>query len=501
VLPDSSPFDKPPSSRPSELSLRRFPINSSGARFARRLALLSVVAWVGPGFSTLAPSTASAELTHPPLLKNASSRPGTVEITITAAVARVILKPGVTTEVFAYNGITPGPTLEVFEGDRVIVHFRNDLPEPTTVHWHGIHLPASQDGSPFDPVPAGGRRDYVFTIPKGSAGTYWYHPHLHHRTGYQVAKGLVGALIVRASDDPLPKSVAERLLILTDQRFQADGSIDLPDAHSMQGRIDSENGREGDVLFVNGQVMPTLSIKPGEVQRWRVINASAARVFRLHIPGQTFLHIGSDGGLFERPVEMGELVIANSERVELLVRGSGKPGTRTTLQTLPYDRYVPQTRPQDWNVPRDLLTLQVTRDAPVAPVTLPQTLRRIPPLDTSRATVRRVVSFGQGMINNRHFDFARVDFTTKLGTTEIWKIENLVGMDHPFHLHGFQFQLLDRNGKPEPFLSWKDAVNVPKHETVRLVVRFDDFPGKWMFHCHILNHEDQGMMGILEVKR
>jgi FtsP/CotA-like multicopper oxidase with cupredoxin domain len=98
-------------------------------------------------------------------------------------------------------------------------------------------------------------------------------------------------------------------------------------------------------------------------------------------------------------------------------------------------------------------------------------------------------------------DLARVDVTTKLGATEIWQVENLVGMDHPFHLHGFQFQVIERNGRPELFRSWKDAVNVPKHETVRFVVRFDDFPGKWMFHCHILNHEDQGMMGVLEVKR
>jgi FtsP/CotA-like multicopper oxidase with cupredoxin domain len=95
----------------------------------------------------------------------------------------------------------------------------------------------------------------------------------------------------------------------------------------------------------------------------------------------------------------------------------------------------------------------------------------------------------------------RVDFTARLGTTEIWKVENIVGMDHPFHLHGFQFQVIERNGKPELYRSWKDAVNIPRHQTVRLVVRFDDFPGKWMFHCHILSHEDQGMMGILEVKR
>jgi bilirubin oxidase len=463
----------------------------------RRVALASTVAWIGsvPGIP------AAVEFSAPPRLKNISTRPGTVEVSLTAAPARLTLKPGVSTDAFAYNGTSPGPTLELTEGDRVIVHFRNDLPEPTTVHWHGIHLPVSQDGSPFDPVPAGGQRDYTFTIPKGTAGTYWYHPHLHHKTGYQIAKGLVGAIIVRAPDDPLPKTLTERLLILTDQRFRPDGSIDLPEPHSMEGRIDNENGREGDVLFVNGQVMPILSIKPNEIQRWRIINASAARVYRLSIPKQSFQHIGSDGGLFEKPVEMSDIVVANAERVELLVRGSGTPGTRTTLQSLPYDRYVPQTRPKDWNRARDLLTIQVTNDAPVAPVSIPLTLRPIPALDTSRVTVRRVVSFGQGMINNRHFDFARVDFTSKLGATEIWKVENLVGMDHPFHMHGFQFQVIERNGKPEPFPSWKDVVNVRRQESVRFVVRFDDFPGKWMFHCHILNHEDQGMMGILEVKR
>ena len=461
--------------------------------------MMSIVAWTGTQSTAVAPS--ATDFSHPPVLKNASSHPGVVEVSLTAAPARLTLKPGVSTDVFAYNGSSPGPTLELTEGDRVIIHFQNHLPEPTTIHWHGIHLPASQDGSPFDPVAAGGKRDYTFTIPKGSAGTYWYHPHLHHRTGYQIAKGLVGAIIVRAPDDPLPKTLSERLLILTDQRFRPDGSIDLPEPQSMQHRIDFENGREGDVLFVNGQTLPRLLIKPNEVQRWRVINASAARVYRLSIPKQTFLHVGSDGGLFEKPVEVSEIIVANAERVELLVRGSGAPGTLTTLQSLPYDRYIPQTRPKDWNRARDLLAIQVTRDAPVAPMSIPTTLRRVPLLDTSRVAAKRVVTFSQGMINNRHFDMARVDYTAKLGTTEIWKVENLVGMDHPFHMHGFQFQVIERNGKPEPFNSWKDVVNVRRQETVRFVVRFDDFPGKWMFHCHILNHEDQGMMGILEVKR
>lgn len=470
-------------------------------RLVRRAALVTAATLGGLHADPFPSTGAVAELTHPPVLQNASRVPGTVEVTLTAAPARLTLRPGVTTDVFAYNGRTPGPTLEVNEGDRVVVHYRNSLPEESTIHWHGIHLPANQDGSPLDPVAAGGQRDYVFTIPRGTAGTYWYHPHLHHGTGYQIAMGLIGAIIVRAPDDPLPSSLHEKLLILADNRFRTDGSIDLPDMQSPQGRIDNENGREGDVMFVTGQVMPTISIRKGEVQRWRVINASASRVYRLAIRGQTFLQVGTDGGLFERPIELREIVIANSERVELLVRGAGAAGSRTKLQSLPYDRYVPQTRPKDWQETRDLLTLEVSRETPAAPMTVPASLRRIPALDTTRASARQVISFSQGLINNRQMDMNRVDLTTRLGATEIWQVENLVGMDHPFHLHGFQFQIIERNGKPEPYRSWKDAVNVPKHETVRFVVRFDDFPGKWMFHCHILNHEDQGMMGILEVRR
>jgi FtsP/CotA-like multicopper oxidase with cupredoxin domain len=439
-------------------------------------------------------------LTNPPVLENLSTVPGVVEVKLTAAPARVSLLPGKMTDVFAYNDQTPGPTLDVHEGDRVIVHFTNDLPEPTTVHWHGIHLPASQDGSPFDPVAPGKGRDYVFTIPRGTAGTYWYHPHLHMRTGYQLAKGLFGAIIVRAADDPLPASLPEKLLILSDQRFRSDGSIDFPDPRSSQGRVDDENGREGNVFFVNGQAMAYLAIRPGEVQRWRVINASASRVYRLAIPGRTMLHVGNDGGLFERPREVPEIVVANAERVELLVRGVGLPGGINSLITLPYDRYIPQTRPKNWNASHDLLQIVLGTGQPVAPVSLPTSLRPIPPVDTTLASATRVISLSQGLINGKMMDMDRVDLSSRIGATEIWQVENLVGMDHPFHLHGFQFQVLERNGVPEPYRSWKDVVNVPKHQTVRFVVRYTDFPGKWMFHCHILNHEDHGMMGILELK-
>jgi FtsP/CotA-like multicopper oxidase with cupredoxin domain len=446
------------------------------------------------------PAAQSAEtLTVPPVLEDRSAEPDTVEVTLTAGPIRLSLVPGVETDAFAYNGMVPGPTLEVREGDRLVVHVRNELPEPTTVHWHGLHIPFHADGSPFHPIPPGGQADFEFTIPPGTAGTYWYHPHPHHLTRDQVAKGLFGAIVVRALDDPLPP-LAEKLLILADNRFLVDGSVDLPPVQSPQGRVDFENGREGHLLFVNGQIVPTIAIRSGEVQRWRVINASAARVYRLAIPGHRLLHVGSDGGLFEHPVETDEVLVSSSDRVELLVRGTGAPGDEAVLQDLPYDRYIPQTRPADWERTRDLLRLEYTRDPPSQPVALPAALRPVAALDTALATTRRVLTLTQGFINGKAMDMARVDQTASLGATEIWQIENLVGMDHPFHLHGFRFQVLDRNGVPVAPLRWEDTVNVPRHETVRIIVRFDDHPGKWMFHCHILDHETHGMMGILEVR-
>jgi bilirubin oxidase len=269
---------------------------------------------------------------------------------------------------------------------------------------------------------------------------------------------------------------------------------------SPAGQTDAENGREGDVLFVNGQVNPEISIRSGEVQRWRIINSSASRVYRIAIRGQTMLHVGSDGGLFEHPVEVKELVIANAERVEVLVRGTGAPSSSTEVEALPYDRYVPQTRPRDWNVTRKLATLRYTGEVARPMVDIPRTLRHVPALDSADASVTRVVVLSQGLINGKAMDMSRIDFSARLDATEIWDIENIVGMDHPFHLHGFQFQVLSRNGVAEPFRSWKDMVNVPKHETARIIVRYANYPGKWMFHCHILDHEDHGMMGILEVK-
>ena len=163
-------------------------------------------------------------------------------------------------------------------------------------------------------------------------------------------------------------------------------------------------------------------------------------------------------------------------------------------------RYVPQTRPKDWDRARDLVRVQYAGDAPVPTPALPTHLRVVPPLDTLAASATRLMVLSQGMINGRLMDPTRDDVTAETGATEIWEVENLVGMDHPFHLHGFQFQLLDVNGEPVAYRSWKDTVNVPRHGSARFIVRYDARPGRWMFHCHILDHEDHGMMGVLRIR-
>jgi bilirubin oxidase len=425
---------------------------------------------------------------------NRSPLPNTVEVDLTAEPARLSLIPGKVHTFFAFNGRVPGPTLEVREGDRVIVHFHNHLGEPTTVHWHGLPVPVEADGNPMEPIASGGSYDYIFTLPPGTAGTYWYHPHPHHQAGRQVSRGLLGAIIVRAAEDPLPASIPEKLLILTDARVTSYGAIVFPN-----DAID-EQGWEGNVVFVNGTPQPTLLLRPGEVQRWRVINASVARYYRLALQGHTFLHVGSDGGLFERPVPRDEILLAPSERVELLVRGTGAPGSRSLLQSLPYDRYPPYSRPASWDRTLDLLTVQYTPDPPIAPPTIPDVLRPVPALDPAQATTTRQLILEHARINHRLFDPNRVDISAWLNDTEIWSIENRDQMDHPFHLHGFSFQVLDRSGVPEPFPAWEDTVNVPRGQSLRFIVQYRDHPGKRMFHCHIMDHEDYGMMGILEVR-
>ena len=452
----------------------------------------------------------------PVIAKNLSSKPRTVEIDLEASTTRLKILNNKSTEVFAYNSTIPGPTIEAYEGDHLIIHFKNNLQEPTTVHWHGLHIPSDQDGNPMSPVLSGQKRDYIFDIPFGTAGTYWYHPHTEGLTASQVAKGLYGGFVVRSASDPIPSSIKENIILLSDNRFDVNGEIEA------NTKLDQMNGREGNIIFVNGQTQPELIVISGEVRRLRIINASSARYYLLNIPKHNLILIGTDGGLIESPVVQKEILLAPGERIEVLVRFNGKPDDKTDLRSLSYDRGIMAEAPASMggmtSMPTNqemkmtqtttkaitLLRFQYARTAVVSSGAIPSSFRQIPATSIQGAE-KRSFTFSENMesldfrINGKKYDSTRVDTRTKLGKTEIWSIANQGDMDHPFHLHGFSFQVLDRNGIPEPFRAWKDTVNIIKNQTVSFVVRFEDFPGKRMYHCHILDHEQLGMMGILQV--
>jgi suppressor of ftsI len=440
-------------------------------------------------------------------LPNASAVPGTFEGTLVAERASKTLLASRSTEFWTYNGLVPGPMIEVFEGDTVRIRLENRLSQDTTVHWHGLPVPPDQDGSPMDPVAPGASRTYEFTLPVGSAGTYWYHPHPHGHTAEQVFRGMAGLFVVRSRTDPVPAGIEEKLLVISDLRLASDGSIPADTA------MDWQNGREGNYVLVNGQYQPTLGINPGQSQRWRILNATNARYLRLALDQHSFTLIGTDGGLLGAPEPgLSEILLAPAQRIEVIITAGLTAAASAVLQSLPYERGTMgmgmMGGGSSATIP--LLTLNYSKTA-VLPVAMPTELRPIAPLGVPVAYKHLVLSSGMGMmggggmqflIDGKSFDMARVDLTSRVGQVEEWTVENRSGMDHPFHLHGTQFQIVSRRRGgttiAETTLAWRDVVNVAAFEIVTFRVVQSQF-GKRMYHCHILEHEDQGMMGVLDV--
>jgi bilirubin oxidase len=443
-------------------------------------------------------------------LANTSTTPNVFAATLVAQRASKALLPGTSTEFWTYNALVPGPLIEVFEGDTVRIRLENHLSQETTVHWHGLPVPPDQDGSPMDPIAPGTSRTYEFTLPVGSAGTYWYHPHPHEMTAEQVFRGMAGLLIVRSRTDPVPAAIEEKLLVISDLRLASDGSIPADTA------MDWQNGREGNYVLVNGQYQPTLGINPGQSQRWRILNATNARYLRLALDQHSFTLIGTDGGLLAAPMPgLSEILLAPAQRVEVIVTAGLTAGAAALLKSLPYERGTMgmgmMGGGSSSTIP--LLTLNYSKTA-VLPVAMPTELRPIAPLGVPVASKHLILSSGMGMgmmggggmmqflIDGKSFDMSRVDLTSRVNAIEEWTVENRSSMDHPFHLHGTQFQVMRRTRGgatlAEPMLAWRDVVNVAAFETITFRVMQSQL-GKRMYHCHILEHEDQGMMGVLEV--
>ncbi|RXZ43388.1 multicopper oxidase family protein [Crenobacter cavernae] len=414
---------------------------------------------------------------------------------VAAPVHKGLAEHGKPTEVWAYNGSLPGPLIEAYEGDTVEIAFTNRLPQPTTVHWHGLPVPADQDGNPAYPVLPGETRHYRFSLPSGSAGSYWYHPHPHGHTAEQVFRGLAGVFVVKSRRDPLAH-LRDIPLVLSDLRLDADAAIPA------NTKADWMDGREGDYVLVNGALKPVLALGENERVRLRVYNATSARVLRLALPGFEVWRVGSDGGLIEAPRREAEVLLSPGERAELVITGAAKAGR---LIALPYQR----GKMMSAEVGETLVLATVAPGPRVASVPLPKRLRRIAALPAPK--VKRRVVLEENMadpkamftINGKTFDMNRADFVGRVGEVEEWEVINRADMDHPFHLHGTQFQVAARHDgrgwKTEPYRAWRDVVSLPAGQAVKLRFRQDQ-PGMRMFHCHILEHEDQGMMGQIDVR-
>lgn len=419
--------------------------------------------------------------------------PRVIEIDLVARPTSLALVPAGPTAMYGFDGHVPGPLIEARVGDRLIVHFRNELPEPTTVHWHGIRLPNAMDGVPEHTqpaVPPGGTFDYRFELP--DEGLYWYHPHV--RSAPQVAAGLYGAIVVRAPDEP---EIDEVVLVLSDVPVGADGQLLPPDGG---GDLATLFGREGNVLLVNGRVRPTLRARLGVPMRLRVVNAAISRYFQLALGSIPFTVVGGDAGLNAVQREVARPVLTPGQRLDLVITPRGTPGQTIPLRWIPYDRGYGSVEFRD---PVELLTLALERGPDAIVPVPPFPPRTFTPIDGTSAT-----EIGVTLTRNDREgrlalgfdgapDWEAAPFPARIGEVQRWTFRNTLDWAHPIHLHGFFFQPLDARGRPTGV--WADTIDVPVDGEASYLVHFDERPGMWMIHCHILDHADVGMMGAIEL--
>ena len=408
------------------------------------------------------------------------------------------------TYVLNYNGQIPGPRLEVKPGDTIRINFTNNLPQPTNIHYHGLHIPMTGNAdNVFLNISPGDRLRYEFQIPENhNAGMFWYHPHLHGLVAEQLFGGLAGLFIVRGELDEIPevKAASEQFLVLQDFALDQKGNL-LP-----YQELSIMTGREGNLITANGQSNPKLVVPPQNLLRIRILNASSSRFYRLSLEEHPFYLIATDGGALAEPVEMSELLLTPGERADVLVQGNREPGEYRLLN-LPYERVgigmmgtnVSESQPQV------LATVSYGKELTAVP--LPKQLIPVPALPEPQKVrhfqMNHGIIPGEGMaflFNGQPYQPERIDTQVQLNTVEDWELINTGIMDHPFHVHSNAFQVLSRNGKPESYRAWKDVVLVRQGEKVLIRMPLQDFVGKTVYHCHILDHEDLGMIGNLEIK-
>ncbi|MFE9969572.1 multicopper oxidase family protein [Streptomyces hirsutus] len=466
----------------------------------------------------------------PPVIRPTSSEGTTDYFDVRAHTATVEILPGVRTEIFGYNGTFPGPTFRVRKGRTAVVRTTNDLPVPIVTHLHGGKTPATSDGYPTDlvlptsgwkaaahqhhsglameGVTAEGTRSYTYPNAQRAA-TLWYHDHRMDFTGPQVWRGLAGLYLVHDEEEdalPLPKDDRDLPVMIMDRAFESDGSLAYPSIDPTLKNTpgvtgDAHNGMEGDVVLVNGVPWPRLAVK-GARYRLRLVNASNARRYRVKLDpepdsGEPFTLIGSDGGLLAGPQEMDSLYLVPGERFDVVVDfGKYKPGTKITMKNSLGDGSTSE-------IMQFVVGEKITDNTSV-----PSRLSTVERLDPAKAVRTRSFTLGRDRedghwvykINGHPFSTDRSWADVKRGEVEIWEFTSTT--HHPIHLHLSPFQVYKRGGStdvnPED-VGLKDTARMAPNEKLSLLVRFDDHTGKFVFHCHNLEHEDMAMMANFTV--
>lgn len=414
------------------------------------------------------------------------------------------------------NGALLGPTLIFNQGDDVSIAVENQLTETTTIHWHGMHIPSMADGGPHTPILSGDTWNPQFTV-LDRAGINWYHPHLHMETNKHVSRGIAGLILVKDAEEaamvlPRDYGIDDFPIVVQSKGFDGSGQIEW------MSHLDTS-------VMVNGTIDPFLET-PAQVVRFRMLNGSSQRVYELGLSNnQSFFVIGTDGGLLQAPVQLTRYRMAPGQRADILVDLSGMQGQ--TIQWMSYGAELPNaiygaaqpgmmaglTLPgyaaNDLNG-NNFALLDLTIVAPnAAPITtIPSTLSSMTPLLEGTEDLSRNLTFttqqnivGPFLINGAAFNMNVVNYSIPLGNREIWSLTNQTPIAHPFHIHDVQFYILDINGVPPPpaLQGLNDVVLVPAGMgNVRFITEFLDFADDevpYMYHCHMLQHEDEGMMG------
>ncbi|KIF78196.1 copper oxidase [Streptomyces sp. 150FB] len=475
------------------------------------------------------PKPFAVPLPIPPVKRPSRSTADADYYDITAREARAEILPGLRTTIMGYDGIFPGPTIAARRGRKTVLRYRNELAVPTVVHLHGGHTPPESDGFPTDlvlPATGGakfaaqavggtattGTRDYTYPLDQRAA-TLWYHDHRMGFTGPQVWRGLAGFLLVTDDEEkalPLPDADRDIPLMITDRAFEKDGEFSYPAMDprliSMAG-VDADHmaGAAGDVILVNGAPWPELEVEAVRY-RFRVLNASNAPRYELAldpVPGgsTSFTQIGSDQGLLEAPRRHTTLPIAPAERFDVIIDFGAYPvGTRVTLTnragkggTAQIMRFVVARKAKDDSrIPAKLSTIE----------TLPTKSAKTRPWMFRKGKVTSMGADTTGwVINGREFDPERIDAAPHLGEVEIWRLAT--DAYHPVHIHLSPFQVVSRNGGPPGAgdHGWKDTIDLSPKQYADVAIRFDDYAGRYLLHCHNLEHEDMAMMATFRTSQ